>query len=321
MRILITDLCHPVLAEKLRAANFEVTVRADYTYSSLKEEARHYDALVVRSKVIIDQPFLAANPHLHCIGRLGAGMETIDVDYAEQHGIHCLNSPEGNRDAVGEHAAGMLLALFNKICIANDEVRRGIWHREENRGLEIMGKTIGLIGYGNMGRAFAQRLGGFGCRIIYYDKYLPTANKDDAAAQHTESVTLPQLQQQADIISFHVPLTNETHYYLDDDFIANCAKPFYLINTSRGAVVKTEALARGLQNGTILGAALDVIEYEDMTTDGLDLDTLPPSFRYLLNSTRTVLTPHVAGWTTESYYKLASYLADKIIAVCGKTTE
>lgn len=319
MRILITDHCHPVLAEKLRAAGFDITERTDYTYSTLKEVARNYDAIVVRSKIKIDQPFLTANPHLRCIGRLGAGMETIDVAYAEQHGIRCLNSPEGNRDAVGEHAVGLLLALFNKICIANNEVREGTWHREENRGMEIKGKTIGIIGYGNMGQAFAQRLSGFGCRVIHYDKYHPHPAESLLNTLST-SVTLPQLQQQADIISFHVPLTDETHYYLNDDFISACAKPFYLINTSRGAVVQTDALTRGLQSDRIRGAALDVIEYEDMTRDGLNLDTLSPSFRYLLDSPSTVLTPHIAGWSTESRYKLASYLADKIIAACEETT-
>ncbi len=322
MHILVTDHCHPVLTQKLVAAGFNVTERTDYTYDTLKKAAHDYDALVVRSKIKIDQPFLAANLHLRCIGRLGAGMDAIDINYAEHHGIRCLNSPEGNRDAVGEHAVGLLLALFDKICIANNEVRQGLWHREENRGLEIKGKTIGLIGYGNMGQAFAKRLSGFDCRVIYYDKYHPTPAEDNALdllgyhshSLEAENVTLAQLLQQADVISFHVPLTDETHHYLNDAFVEACAKPFFLVNTCRGAVVQTDALVKGLERRKILGAALDVIEYEDMTKDGLHPDTLPPPLRYLLDSPHTVLTPHVAGWTQESRYKLASCLADKIIA-------
>ncbi len=313
MKVLLTDSAHAVLEEKLRAAGHEVTVRLGDDYATLLREVQRYDALVVRSKVEIDAAFLQQARHLRCIGRLGAGMETIDTACAEQLGIACLNSPEGNRDAVGEHATALLLCLFNKICLADAEVRRGVWHREENRGLEVMGKTIGIVGFGHMGAAFAQRLQGFGCRIVAYDKY-----KQGYAPAYVEEVSLQQLLREADVVSFHVPLTEETHYYFDDAFAAAMRKPFYLLNTSRGAVVQTAAVAKALREGKLLGAALDVIEYENMTKDGLDLETLPDDFRYLLQSPRALFTPHVGGWTVESRYKLAAVLADKIIDVLNR---
>ncbi len=310
MKILITDTTHPVLREKLEAAGHECRVWTDCTYDTLLQEVQGYDALVVRSKIIIDRNFLDRARHLRCIGRVGAGMETIDVDYAERLGIRCLNSPEGNRDAVGEQAVGLLLALFNHIASADSEVRQGMWRREANRGLELKGRTVGIIGFGNMGAAFAQRLQGFECSIIAYDKYKPAGY----APAYVEEVSLAELQRRADIVSLHVPLTDETHYMVDSGFIQAFDHPFYLINTSRGAVVKTVDLASALEKGQLLGAALDVIEYEDMSRDGLDLDSMPDDFRYLLASSRTVLSPHVAGWTVESKYKLAAVLADKIIA-------
>ena len=309
MNVLITDSTHPVLVEKLEAAGHCCCVWTDCTYESLLAEVQNYDALVVRSKIMIDRNFIDHARHLRCIGRVGAGMETIDVDYAEKLGIRCLNSPEGNRDAVGEHAVGLLLALMDKIRVADSEVRQGLWRREANRGLEIKGRTVGIIGCGNMGSAFAQRLRGFECQIVAYDKYKPVGYAPDGV----EEVSLDELQQRADIVSLHVPLTDETHYMADADFFAVFAKPIYLINTSRGAVVKTADLVAAMEQGRVLGAALDVVEYEDMSKDGLDLDTLPADFRYLLESPRTVLTPHVAGWTVESKYKLAAVLADKII--------
>ena len=309
MRILITDKTHPVLIEKLEAAGHHCCVVTDCTYESLLEDANDYDALVVRSKIIIDRNFIDHNRHLRCIGRVGAGMETIDVDYAESVGIRCLNSPEGNRDAVGEHAVGLLLALVDKIAAADTEVRQGKWRREANRGLEVKGHTVGIIGFGNMGGAFAQRLQGFDCKIVAYDKYKLAGY----APSYVEEVSLAELQQRADILSLHVPLTDETHYMVDEMFIERMHKSFYLINTSRGAVVKTAALAKAIEQGKALGAALDVIEYEDMTKDGIDIQSQPADFRYLLESPRTVLTPHVAGWTVESKYKLAAVLADKII--------
>ena len=310
-KILISDRTHEVLEQRLREAGFEVSVEPDHDHESLVKAAQGCDGLVVRSKVQIDSTFIDRVPSLRCIGRVGAGMETIDVDYAEAHGVRCLNSPEGNRDAVGEHAMGLLLALFNHIARADAEVRQGLWQREANRGLEIKGKTIGIIGFGNMGQAFAQRLSGFGCKIVVYDKYKEL--KDFKDLRDLKVVGLAELQAEADVVSFHVPLTEETHHYLDAGFISRMAKPFYLINTARGAVVDTDALVEGLENGKVLGAALDVLEYENMQADGLG--DVPASLQYLMRSSRTVLTPHVAGWTVESKYKLAAVLADKMIEV------
>lgn len=309
MRILVTDSTHPILHDLLRQAGHEVVEDTTLNYDTLLSVIPQYDALVVRSKIIIDRPFLDRARHLRCIGRVGAGMETIDVDYAESLGIRCLNSPEGNRDAVGEHALGLLLALFNNIARADAEVRQGLWQREANRGLELKGRTVGIIGFGNMGSAFAQRLQGFECNIIAYDKYKPAGY----APAFVQEVSLHELQQRAQVLSLHVPLTPETRHMVDYPFIQRFRHPFHLINTSRGAVVDTPGLVRALDEGLILGTALDVIEYEDMTRDGLDLDHLPDAFHYLLHSPRAVLTPHVAGWTVESKEKLASFLAQKII--------
>ena len=310
-RILITDRTHEVLPKRLREAGFEVLLEPDLDREALLRAAQGCDGLVVRSKVIVDRAFIDACPSLRCIGRVGAGMETIDVAYAESRGIRCLNSPEGNRDAVGEHAVGLLLALLNNIARADAEVRRGLWRREANRGLELGSLTVGIIGLGNMGRAFAKRLSGFGCRVVYYDKYLDNLESLENLEFLERLESLALLQQEADVVSFHVPLTDETRHYLDAAFIAAMRKPFFLINTARGAVVDTEALVAGLESGKVRGAALDVLEYENMQADALG--DVPESMRYLMQSPRTVLTPHVAGWSVESHYKLSAVLADKII--------
>ena len=308
-KVLISDRTHEVLPQRLREVGFEVSVEPDHDYESLVQAAQGCEGLVVRSKVNIDRAFIDRVPSLKCIGRVGAGMETIDVDYAEAHGVRCLNSPEGNRDAVGEHAVGLLLALLNNIARADAEVRRGLWQREVNRGYELGPLTVGIIGFGNMGQAFAKRLSGFRCRIVVYDKY-----KELSDFKNLNVVkVLSELQAEADIVSFHVPLTEETHHYLDAEFIDTMAKPFYLINTARGAVVDTEALVAGLESGKVRGAALDVLEYEKMQADGLG--DVPECVHYLMRSPRTVLTPHVAGWTVESKYKLAAVLAEKMIEV------
>lgn len=315
MRVLITDNCHDVLRQKLELSDFEVVVDSGIDYDSLLRVADSFDALVVRSKIKIDRHFLDhCGDRLKCIGRLGAGMETIDVEYAEGKGIACLNSPEGNRDAVGEHATALLLALMDRVCLADAEVRKGLWRREGNRGVEVKGKTVGIIGFGNMGAAFAQRLQGFECRIVAYDKY-----KSGYAPSYVEEVSLEELQRVSDVVSLHVPLTSETRYMVDDAFVDQFQKTFYLLNTARGAVVKTSALAHSIRSGKILGAGIDVMEYENMAKDGLDIESVPEDLRYLLMSDRTVFTPHVGGWTIESKYKLAAVMADKIITLLKKT--
>ncbi len=307
-RILISDRTHEVLPQRLREAGFDVSVEPDLDRAALIRAAQGCQGLVVRSKVVVDRPFIDACPSLRCIGRVGAGMETIDVDYASARGIRCLNSPEGNRDAVGEHAVGLLLALLNHIPRADAEVRRGLWQREANRGLELGSLTVGIIGLGNMGRAFARRLAGFGCRIIYYDKYLENL---ESLENLERAPSLSALQREADVVSFHVPLTDETRHYLDAPFIDAMRKPFFLLNTARGAVVDTAALADGLASGKVRGAALDVLEQENMQADSMATDT---SLLKIQNPEfNVVFTPHVAGWTVESKYKLAAVLADKII--------
>ena len=316
MRVLITDDAHPVLAQRLVAAGFDVVTDTGYSYERLLAEADSYDAIVVRSKVSIDRAFIDQCHRLKVIARVGAGMETIDVDYAGQRGITCLNSPEGNRDAVGEHTLGLLLSLFDHISKADSEVRRGLWLREPNRGVEVKGKNIGIIGYGNMGRAFAQRLAGFECQVFVYDVKGTRASGFENPLPYVRNVSLEQLEQAADVVSLHVPLLDSTRYLVDEAFISAFAKPFYLINTSRGLVVRTSAVAEGLRNGKILGAALDVVEYENMAKDGIG--TFPDDFHFLQQNARTVLTPHVAGWTAESKYRLASVLADKIIDALTK---
>lgn len=306
MKILITDNTHPALRQTLEQGGHEVTLKTDVTYDSLLAEIQHFDAMVVRSKIEIDRNFLDHARHLKCIGRVGAGMETIDVAYAESLGIRCINSPEGNRDAVGEHALGLLLSLFNHIATADTEVRQGLWQREANRGLEVKGKTIGIIGLGNMGQAFAQRLQGFECHIIAYDKYKPAGH----APSYVEEVTLDELQARADVLSLHVPLTDETHHMVRSEFIERFDHPFYLINTARGPVVNTADLAEAVRQGKVLGGALDVQEYEQMVKDGID--TSHPDLQYLLTCPNMLFTPHVAGWTVESKYKLAKFLGEKI---------
>lgn len=309
-RILITDKTHAVLEERLREAGCDVTVATGLGRDETIAAAQGMDALVVRSKVIVDRAFINACPSLRCIGRVGAGMETIDVDYAERRGIACLNSPEGNRDAVGEQAAGMLLSLLCRINAADAEVRQGLWRREENRGLELGSRTVGIIGFGNMGSSFAKKISGFGCKILAYDKY-----KYNYAPDYVEECSLKDLQQEADIVSLHVPLTGETKYMANARFFNAFAKPVFVINTSRGKVLNTADLVQCMESWQVLGAALDVLEYEDMSVDGLAAgDSMPEPLRYLVQSPRVVLTPHVAGWTVESKYKLASVLADKIIA-------
>ena len=307
-KILINDNVHPILWRTLEEAGFTCDIAPNLTYDEVLKIIGNYQVLVVRSKINIDRNFIDNSLNLKCIARVGAGMETIDVEYAESRGIMCLNSPEGNRTAVGEHTLGLLLSLFNNIPQANFEVHKGLWQREENRGLEIAGKTIAIIGFGNMGSSFAKCLQGFDCNILAYDKY-----KTNYAPNYVKESTLQECFANADVVSFHVPLTDETRYYADEKFFKNFRKPIFLLNTSRGAVVKTSALAEVVKNGKVVGAALDVVEYENMAKDGLNISTLPKDFRYLISVKNVIFTPHVAGWTKESKVKLAGVLAEKIV--------
>lgn len=307
MNILVTDNVHEILIKKFEAIGWKVISNYNINYELLKNEIQYYDGLIVRSKLIINKEILDKAKQLKFIGRIGSGMENIDVDYANSKNIKCFNSPEGNRDAVAEHAIALILNLFNNINKAYLEIQHHQWLREENRGIELKDKVVGIIGYGNTGSALAKKLSGFECKIIAYDKY-----KTGFSNSFVREVSLNEIKKYSDIISFHVPLTRETHYMFDTEFINTCHKNFFLINTSRGPIVKTDDLLNALQQGKVLGAALDVIEYEDTSFEFIH--QCPQAFNKLLSMKNVIITPHIAGWTNESKYKLASILADKIIS-------
>ena len=313
-KILFIDSNHPRLHEMLMQQGFQCDLFYDKPADELKKLIPAYDGIVLRSKFKITSAIIDSAPNLKCIARVGAGMENIDVAYAEKKGIACVNSPEGNRDAVAEQALGMLLTLFNNIIKANVEVRNGKWLREENRGIELCGKTIGVIGYGNMGAAFAKRLQGFGVKILVYDKY-----KTNFGNEFVKESTLEEIFEQADVLSLHTPLTDETHYLINDAFIKQFKKNIYIINTARGKCLNTSDLVANLESGKVLGACLDVLEYEAVSFEGIDSNEIPATLQYLFASDKVILTPHIAGWTKESNIKLAEFLAEKIIAVFLKT--
>jgi D-3-phosphoglycerate dehydrogenase / 2-oxoglutarate reductase len=307
-RILFLDSNHPVLLEVLRAAGFQCDEVYELPKADVLRQMAGYAGVVIRSRFKLDAEFIAASPDLKCIARAGAGMENIDVAYAEARGITCVYAPEGNRDAVGEQAIGMLLALMNNLARANREVREGKWIREGNRGYELGGKTVGIIGFGNMGSAFAQRLSGFGVRVLAYDKY-----KTGFGTQLVEEASLQQIFEEADVLSLHIPLTSETHYMVNDAFLSAFRKPIWLINTARGKVLETAALVEHLKNGTVRGACLDVLEYEKVSFEAIDATTLPAPMHYLIAADNVLLSPHIAGWTYESHEKIGKVLASKII--------
>ncbi|MDO5760254.1 MAG: NAD(P)-dependent oxidoreductase [Bacteroidota bacterium] len=308
MQVLLIDDIHPILLEKLETQNIKVDYHPEYSREDIIKNIGTYEGIIVRSKVKIDKQIIDLATNLKFIARSGAGMDSIDVDYAEKKNIVCINSPEGNRDAVGEHCLGLLLSLFNKITIGNQEVRQGLWLREENRGLEIKGKTIGIIGYGNMGREFAKRLSGFDCRVLAYDKY-----KKNYSDKYAKEVTLEKLKEETDILSLHIPLTEETKYMVNASFINSFHKPFFLLNTARGKVVRLADLILALENKKILGAGLDVLEYENFSNEMSFDSQAQEELKHLFTMQNIVLTPHVAGWTKESYYKLSYFLAEKIL--------
>ena len=305
MKALLIDENHPILKEKLAQKNWEIV--EDYTSSKSEIEAKihDFDAIVIRSRFPIDANFLQNAKKLKFIGRVGAGLENIDVEYAEKKGIELYNAPEGNRDAVGEHALGMLLSIMNKFRIADNEVRQGIWKREENRGEEIKGKTVALIGYGNMGKAFAQRLSGFGAEVICYDI------QDHVGDQFCRQTTMDEVFESADILSLHIPQTALTLGLVNGEYISKFEKPFYFINTARGKSVVTKDLVEALKSGKIKAAGLDVLEFEKSSFETLHATDLPQEFQYLIDADNVLLTPHIAGWTHESKLKLAETIADK----------
>lgn len=308
-KVLFIDSVHPVLSKRLEAAGYQCDWKTNLSREEGLAILENYHGVVIRSKFKFDEAAFEKATKLKWIARSGASMENIDLRIAELKGVRCFNSPEGNRDAVAEHALGMLLSLFNRIPSADQEVRKGLWNREENRGIELKGKTVGILGYGYMGEAFAQRLQGFGCKIIAYDKY-----KENYAPNYVEELDERAFFQHTEVLSIHLPLTEETEYLIDENYINSFHKPIYLINTARGKNINTQDLANAIQNGKVLGACLDVLEYESLSFESLNAASMPEAFQFLSSSEKVLLSPHVAGWTHESYEKLSIYLADKILA-------
>jgi len=309
MRIIIIDEVHNALINTLIEANYQLNYVPKIKADELKTIVADYNGIIVRSKVKISSELIDLAKNLKFIARVGAGLENIDTEYAKSKNIKVINSPEGNRDAVGEHALGMLLNIFNKINIANTQVKTGIWDREQNRGEELGGKTIGIIGYGNTGSAFAKKLSGFNVKILAYDKY-----KKDFSDNYVTETNLNNLLNKVDILSFHVPLTDETKQMFNADFIQKIKNNIYLINTSRGEVVDTKDLVAALKNKKIKAACLDVLEYEKLSFEDIYKNNNNAEFNYLINSEDVILTPHIAGWTHQSYYKISKIIAEKIIA-------
>lgn len=308
MKVLHLDVNHPLIIEQFAAQGFQNY--EDYTSSKEEVEKKiaNYDGIIIRSRFTLDQQFLERATNLKFIGRLGAGLENIDTRYAKEKGIFLAAAPEGNRNAVGEHTLGMILSLFNKLNKAHREVRGGKWDREGNRGLELDGKTVGIIGYGNMGKAFAKKLRGFDVEVICYDI---VGGVGDANARQ---VGIMEFKQRSQIVSLHVPQTPTTINMVDAEFLSDFKKPIWLFNTARGKCVVTEDLVAAMEEGKVLGAGLDVLEYEKKSFENMfDERQLPPAFNYLIASENVILTPHVAGWTVESKIKLAQTVVDKIV--------
>lgn len=313
IKILLADSNHNVLHETLQSAGFHCDLFWDKSAEELKVLIPQYDGLVLRSRFKITKEIIDSAKSLKCIGRAGAGMENIDVAYAESKGIKCVSAAEGNRDAVAEHTMAMLLMLFNNLKRVDNEVRNGIWLRAENRGVELFEKTIGIIGYGNMGSAFAQRLQGFGCKVLVYDKY-----KKGFGTDFIEETSLENLQEKCDIVSLHIPLNDETKHMVNTEFINKFNKNIYIINTSRGKCLNTADLITAIESGKVLGACLDVLEYESVSFENLDTAKLPEPMQYLIKSDKVVLSPHIAGWSHESNYRISKIIAEKMIDVLRK---
>lgn len=313
MKILFLDSTHFLLEDGLREAGHELTF--DYTnpLEKVTQTLAEYDGLIVRSRLPINAEFLSHGTNLKFIGRFGAGLENIDTAFAEAKNIKCIRVPGGNRDAVGEHAIGMLLSLFNNLNRADAEVRSGIWKRKENTGVELQGKTVGVIGCGFMGSAFVEKLQGFDVKVLVYDKY-----KNNVAPDWAFETSLKAIFEEADIVSLHTPLTAETKNLLNRDFILQFRKPFYLINTARGPIVNTADLVEGLKNEKILGACLDVLEYEKSSFENMFSDeNLPAPLQYILQSDKVILSPHIAGWSHQSFAKMAEAMLFKVAKLEG----
>lgn len=307
-KVLFLDSCHPILIDRFEAAGYTVLYRPGITYQEFDQLLPDVFGLILRSRFVITRDIIRRARGLKFIGRVGSGMENIDQVYCEEAGIQCFNSPEGNRQAVAEHCLGMLLGLSKNLFRSNQEVRQGIWQREANRGMELENKTIGIIGFGNTGSSFARVLKGFNMKILAYDKY-----KQGFGTTEVTEVGMELIFERSDILSLHVPYTSETHHLVNEEYLSRFRKPIYVLNTSRGSVVDTEALLKMMKSGRVLKAGLDVIEYEDYSFESFFNRPLPMAFQELQQHPDIVLTPHIGGWTVESNEKLSSILADKII--------
>ena len=305
MKILHLDTTHPFLGKELEKIGFTNY----YDFKTIKSDLKISDffGIIIRSRISIDKNFIDKCKNLKFIARIGSGIENIDVDYAKQKGIQIISTPEGNSNAVGEHALGMLLSILNNINSSNTEVKKGIWNRESNRGIELKNKTVGLIGYGNTGKSFAKKLIGFDVNTIFYD--IKKIKKDNYA----NPVSLNYLKDNSDIISLHVSMTEESIGLINKNFIESCAKPFWLINTSRGSCIIINDLVKGLKDGKVLGAGLDVIAFEKNSFEKLIVNENDQSnLNYLNSSNNVILTPHIAGWTQESKIGLVKIALEKI---------
>jgi len=309
-KILLLDNNHPILQKGLEKLGYQCDTDLTSSKTEVERIIHQYQGVVIRSRFKIDKTFLDATSNMQFIARVGAGLESIDTEYATQKGIHLIAAPEGNRNAVGEHTLGMLLSLFNHLNKADREIRQGKWQREANRGVELDGKTVGIIGYGNMGKAFAKKLRGFEVKVICYDI------KENVGDENCQQVTLKQLQTEADVVSLHTPHNKLSYKMINTDFINAFQKSFYLINTGRGTTVVTDDLVNTLKSKKILGAGLDVLEYEKTSFENLfENKELPKAFEYLIHADHVLLSPHVAGWTIESKLKLAQTIVDKVALI------
>lgn len=312
MKILVLDTVHPVLMEMLQAAGHHCTDASLWGDAEVLAQLGDAEGLVLRSRMPIDMRLIDCCSRLKFIGRVGAGLEHVDQAYAKSRGIDVISSPEGNRQAVAEHALGMLLAMFSNIVKADREVRQGMWLRKENEGEELEGKTVAIIGYGNTGSALARVLSGFETELLAYDKY-----KSGFGSERVHECTMDDIFRKADVVSIHLPMSSDTHRLVSRAWIDRFDKPFYLVNTARGGIVNTTDVLDALDDGRMRGACLDVLEFETETLKMPPLDALPVTVKRLMNHPRVLLSPHVAGLTVQSYEKLSRILAEKIIARFG----